>query len=212
MRIRLTLIAIICLLSFISCNKSMDINTIDKISISNVNLDKISEVMTLPMTKVRLGYLTLSPEEKVIFWNNHLNDYENNHEISSKLKDHILDARRFLTPEIYKGIGTPSIDSAIAKFTKDWLIDPVESKQFNLKELLAISSFNNIGTKEETLSKLESTSMLNTVESDCNCFYTIYCTGAYGSSYQCITKSTCQDVGPATCGVFGGSKCTGHCE
>ncbi len=177
-------------------------------------LELIKEVEKLPTSVVPLGYVKLNSSEKVEFWLRHVDRYLKQHpELSPELVAHIQKLKTFADVKLYDQANSPEMQKHIKDFEQSWYYEPIKRGTFPAKELTEVSSFRGTGTSEQTLQGLKSTTLLITEtpgSSTCNCIYDLGC----ASGKYCYGKPECGpgQGAPATCGVFGTSRCSGKCE
>lgn len=172
----------------------------------DVNL--ISEVENLPQSSVRMGYNQLSSQEKVVFWNRHIERFISSNTLSPELKTHIMKLKSFIKPELYETLGTPVTDKYVLEFTKGWYTDPVQKGIFKADVLGVAGTLMGAGKIENNVEKLRQKAFTSSTEENCDCYYSISCWG----TYWCTTKDFCKDQGPYDCGITGTSRCTGTCN
>lgn len=197
-------LTLVVLVAFFSCTKSNE-------NSSAINLDLIKEVENLPKSTVILGYQNLNNNEKVEFWNRHIDSYLNTHIISTEFKDHILKLKNFVRVDLYNTLGTANTDADVEKFTKEWYTDVVKKNVFPHDQLLEVGTIYGVGKNETTLRTMKTTAYSESSEnSACNCYYEVSC----WLWKNCISENICKspNANPYNCGLVGTSRCTGVCQ
>ncbi|WP_207535311.1 bacteriocin fulvocin C-related protein [Desertivirga arenae] len=218
-KIHIILLVLVGLIVY-SCKKTEDenydlaINKPNTVSITSMKL--IREVEDLPKSHIGLGYSKLTPEEKVVFWNRQIDNYLLENKVSDELKDHILKLKSFITVNLYENLGKPETEKLVDKFTKEWLLDPIQNGRFPAKTLISVSTLYGRKTKESSIKTLNTASYSTSSEQSitCDCYYSVYCQIGTGGSNLCMTQDACKtnSDNPFNCGITGTSRCVGRCE
>ncbi len=170
-----------------------------------MNLSLINEVKNLSQYDFTNGYNTLNNREKVIFWNNVIDDYLSKNKIADELKVHILELKKFVTVQMYESLGTPKGDSTARAFYKSWYVEPSLSGKYQTQALWQVATLQ--GVKSTHPAGGNKVLKVAPGTGSCNCYYTLSCL----PDNQCIEKAATCTASPG-CGIMGTTNCDGKCE
>jgi hypothetical protein len=168
-------------------------------------------VEELPEHLVNLGLAKLSPVEKSLLWQRHIDKYINNDRISPALKIHALKLRAIVNEKLFEDLGSTSSENFLNKFEVEWFAEPLKKGLFTKDDLLLLATTFGMGS--DKLLSMEREQILDEVvpvveegDKSCNCYYSLSCPG---NGNSCI-EGGCKKVDG--CGLLGTTRCDGLCE
>ncbi len=177
---------------------------VDQVIPTGQRLQLIEEIEKLPNSLARLSYQKLSPSEKVILWQRHLQEWLDSSILRPEQKAHIRRIYEFANVELYENREAPETKRKLADAEETLFYQPIRSKLFPAKLLLQIATFDGVGKATNT----------NATEAFCNCYYSISC-----GAGSCVDRAICtspgpkpKDTQPSDCGLLGSSDCSGRCD
>ncbi len=171
---------------------------------SNVDTNLVKEVENSPSNVVWVIYSSLSPGEKSLLWQRHLNKIMLDAKYSNEQKKHIRLLYSIVDTDLYTKLGTPELETFMDNFHNEWFVKAVNDKLFTIDELMYISSLDGIGKDYNPKN-----ARLMATMGACSCRYGISCLNNSCPDLRACTEPSFDNK--FTCGIVGTSRCTGKC-